>query len=110
MWPRCLPVRTPRLHRCPGRLPADDRATSGGIVHVLCKSVSWRDVPAEPIGCSGVTAWHRLRDWTEAGVCPQLHEALLAEPQDARLLDMNDVEVGRLSCPGPQRGLTPDFR
>ncbi|KOG48203.1 transposase, partial [Streptomyces virginiae] len=46
---------------------------------MLCKSVSWRDVPAEWIGCSGVTAWRRLRDWTEAGVWPRLHEALLTE-------------------------------
>jgi hypothetical protein len=38
-----------------------------------------RDVPAERTGCSGVTAWRRLRDWTEAGVWPQLHEVLLVE-------------------------------
>lgn len=27
-----------------------------------CRRVSWRDVPAERTGCSGVTAWRRLRD------------------------------------------------
>ena len=80
LWERVaplLPARAPRRHRYPGRLPADDRAALRGIVYVLCKSVSWRDVPAEQVGCSGVTAWRRLRDWTEAGVWPRLHEVLL---------------------------------
>ncbi|TXS21327.1 transposase [Streptomyces sp. adm13(2018)] len=63
-----LPPRPPRRHRYPGRLPADARAALRGIVYVLRKNVSWRDVPAERTGCSGVTAWRRLRDWTEAGV------------------------------------------
>jgi transposase len=44
----------------------------------LRTGVAWRDVPAETVGCSGVTAWRRLRDWTEAGVWPRLHAALMA--------------------------------
>ncbi|MFF8717531.1 IS5 family transposase [Streptomyces sp. NPDC015184] len=96
LWERVaplLPARPPRRHRYPGRLPADDRAALRGIVYVPCKSVSWRDVPAEQVGCSGVTAWRRLRDWTEAGVWPQLHEVLLAELRAAGLLDMDDAAV-----------------
>ncbi|WP_435851906.1 transposase [Streptomyces umbrinus] len=67
LWERVaplLPPRPPRRHRYPGRLPADDRAALRGIVYVLCKSVGWRDVPAEQVGCSGVTARRCLRDWT----------------------------------------------
>jgi transposase len=71
----------------------DDRAALRGIVYVLCKSVSWRDVPAEQVGCSGVTAWRRLRDWTQAGVWPQLHELLPAELRAAGLLEMNDAAI-----------------
>jgi transposase len=56
-----------------------------------------RDVPAEQVGCSGVTAWRHLRDWTEAGVWPRPHEVLLAEPRAAGLLDMDDAAVD-----GPQ--------
>ncbi|MFF3791787.1 IS5 family transposase [Streptomyces sp. NPDC001981] len=96
LWERVvplLPARPPRRHRLPGRLPADDRAALRGIVYVLCKGVSWRDVPAEQVGCSGVTAWRRLRDWTEAGVWPHLHEVLLAELRGAGLLDMDDAAV-----------------
>lgn len=47
--------------------------------YVLRTGVAWRDVPAETVGCSGATAWRRLRDWTEAGVRPRLHTALLTE-------------------------------
>jgi transposase len=68
LWERVaplLPPRPPRRHRYPGRLPADDRAALRGIVYVLRKGVSRRDVPAERIGCSGVTSWRRLRDWTK---------------------------------------------
>ncbi|WP_373294590.1 IS5 family transposase [Streptomyces albiflavescens] len=96
LWERVaplLPPRPPRRRRYPGRLPADDRAALRGIVYVLCKGVSWADVPTERIGCSGVTAWRRLRDWTEAGVWPRLHEVLLVELRKAGLLDMGDAAV-----------------
>ncbi|WP_442816999.1 transposase [Streptomyces sp. NBC_01334] len=54
LWERVaplLPARPPRRHRYPGRLPADDRAALRGIVYVLCKSVSWRDVPVDRLSC-----------------------------------------------------------
>ncbi|MER7813332.1 IS5 family transposase [Streptomyces sp900116325] len=98
-----LPARAPRRYRYPGRLPADDRAALRGIVYVLCKSVSWRDVPAEQVGCSGVTAWRRLRDWTEAGVWPRLQEVLLAELRATGLLDMDDAAIDARTS-GPSKG------
>ncbi|MEU3431470.1 nuclear transport factor 2 family protein [Streptomyces gardneri] len=36
------------------------------------------------MGCSGVTAWSRLREWTKAGVWPRLHVALLNELRRGR--------------------------
>lgn len=72
---------------------ADDRTALAGIVYVLRKGVSWADVPAERIGCSGVTSWRRLRDWTEAGVWARLHEVLLVELRRADLLDMDDCAI-----------------
>ncbi|MEU0446603.1 IS5 family transposase [Streptomyces tendae] len=69
LWERIaplIPARPPRRHRFPGRKPVDDRTALAGIVYVLCKGVSWADVPPERIGCSGITCWRRLRDWTEA--------------------------------------------
>jgi transposase len=55
----------------------------------VLRGVAWRDVPAETVGCSGVTAWRRLRDWTEVGVWPRLHAAL----RGAGLLDLDDCSV-----------------
>jgi transposase len=96
LWDRVaplLPPRPPRRRRYPGRLPADDRAALRGIVYVLRKGVSWADVPTERIGRSGVTAWRRLRDWTEAGVWPRLNEVLPADLREAGLLEMDDATV-----------------
>lgn len=70
-----------------------DRVALAGIIYVLRKGVAWRDVPSEVVGCSGVTAWRRLRDWTEAGVWPRLHEALLTELRAAGSLDMDDAAI-----------------
>ena len=64
-----------------------------GVLDVLRTGVAWRDVPAETVGCSGVMAWRRLRDWTEAGVWPRLHAALLTELRRAALLDLDDCSV-----------------
>ena len=66
-----LPARPGRRSRNAGRLPLDDRGALAGIVYVLKTGVSWREVPREVAGCSGVTCWRRLRDWTEAGVWPE---------------------------------------
>ncbi|WP_162257909.1 MULTISPECIES: IS5 family transposase [unclassified Kitasatospora] len=96
LWERIaplLPARPARRHRHPGRLPVSDRVALAGIVYVLRKGVAWRDVPIQVVGCSGVTAWRRLRDWTEAGVWLRLHEALLAELRAAGLLEMDDSAI-----------------
>jgi transposase len=63
-----------------------------GILFVLRTGVAWRDVPAETVGCSVVTAWRRLRD-TEAGVWPRLHAVLLAELRRADSSDLDDCSV-----------------
>lgn len=63
------------------------------MMYVLWTGVAWRDVTVETAGCSGVTAWRRLRDWTEAGVWPRLHAALLTELRRADWLDLDDCSV-----------------
>ncbi|WP_423247227.1 IS5 family transposase [Streptomyces pratisoli] len=90
-----LPHSPERRHRHPGRLRVPARAALAGIMYVLRTGVAWRDVPAEVVGCSGVTAWRRLRDWTEAaeGVWPRLHSALLTELRRADSLDLDDCAV-----------------
>ncbi|GAA2341195.1 hypothetical protein Scani_38270 [Streptomyces caniferus] len=96
LWHRIaplLPARPVLRHRHPGRLPVPDRVALAGIIYVLRKGVAWRDVRGEVVGRSGVTAWRRLRAWTEAGVWPRLHAALLTELRRADLLDLDDRAV-----------------
>ncbi len=40
-----------------------------------------------------MTCWRRLRDWTEAGVWPVLHELLLAELRADDRLDLDRCAV-----------------
>lgn len=104
-----LPAAPERRHRFPGRLRVPDRTALAAVLYVLRTGVAWRDVPAETVGCSGVTAWRRLRDWTEAGVWPRLHAVLLAELRRADLLDLDDCAVDgshvRALKGGPRRPL-----
>jgi transposase len=88
-----LPVRPPRRHRFPGRKPVYDRAALAGIVFVLKTGITWNQLPRELVGCSGVTCWRRVRDWTEAGVWPALHELLLAELRAEGRLDLDRCSV-----------------
>ncbi len=109
LWERIaplLPPRPARRSRFPGRTPIDDRVALGGVLFVLRTNVSWRDVPAETIGCSGITCWRRLREWTEAGVWPRLHALLLTELRAAHLLDMDDVAVDGSHVRALKGGLT----
>ena len=70
-----------------------DPAALAGIVFVLSTGLSWNSLPQE-LGCgSGVTCWRRLRDWTEAGVWPALHELLLAELRAAGELNLDRCAV-----------------
>ncbi len=73
-----LPV-TRRRYRYPGRKRLEDRAALNGILFVLHTGIAWRDLPTEFGYGSGVTCWRRLREWQQAGVWEQLHQAVLAK-------------------------------
>ena len=96
LWERMVPLLPPRRSRRnhnPGRLPVPNRVALAGIVCVLRRGGAWRDVPAQVVGCSEVTSWRRLRDWTEASVRPRLHAALLSESRAWGLLAMDDTAI-----------------
>jgi transposase len=46
--------------------------------------ITWNQLPTALVGCSGVTCWRRLREWTEAGLWPSLQEQPLAQPRARR--------------------------
>jgi len=78
LWKEIQPLLPPEAPKPKGGRPrVSDRACLTGIVYVLRTGMPWRFVPQE-LGCgSGVTCWRRLRDWTEWGVWPRIHEKLL---------------------------------
>ena len=76
-----------------GRKRADDRQIINGILFVLTTGCRWRDVPRR-YGAP-VTAWRRLRRWSEEGVWDTIVEVLRdAAFQRGRLsLDLDVVSV-----------------
>lgn len=96
-------------------MPVDDRAALAGIVFVLKTGISWRELPREVFGCSGVTCWRRLRDWTEAGVFDAVHKLLLDQLRAPDQLDLDIAVVdgshvralkgGNRRAPRPSIGL-----
>lgn len=113
LWARIAPILPPppqRRNQHPGRRRTDDRTALAGILFVLRTGAAWRDVPRQETGCSGVTAWRRLRDWTEAGVWPRLHAAILAELRKAGLLEMDDCAIDGSHVRSLKGELTPDYR
>ena len=83
-----------------GRPRVPDRVAFNAIVFVLVTGIAWRFVPRE-LGCSGVTAWRRLRDWQQAGVWERLHAALLDQLNAAGAIDWSASVVDGV---GPVRG------
>jgi transposase len=67
LWAVLEPLLPARVSLRIGRPLIDDRMAFTAIRFVLVTGVPWRLLPRE-FGCSGVTAWRRLRDWQAAGV------------------------------------------
>ena len=89
LWARIGPLLPviPRRADHPGRRRLADRKVLSGILFVLYTGIPWEFLPQELGFGSGMTCWRRLRDWHEAGVWQQLHEALLAELNAVGALD-----------------------
>src|SRR5512135_783304 len=95
LWARIEPLlpAVPRRADHPGRKRLDDRKVLCGILFVLYTGIPWEFLPQELGFGSGMTCWRRLRDWHEAGVWQQLHEALLAELNAAGALDWSGAVI-----------------
>ena len=72
-----IPPQPPAVHGRTGRPRCDDRAAIEGIAFVLTTGTGWARLPQE-LGCgSGWTCWRRLREWQDAGVWDDVHQAVL---------------------------------
>jgi transposase len=99
--PLIPPVKVPARQ---GRRPVSDRVAFNAIVFVLVTGIAWRHLPRE-LGCSGVTAWRRLRDWQAAGVWERLHAALLERLNAAGAIDWSTAVADASHIRALQGGL-----
>jgi transposase len=110
LWEVLGPLLPKRPARRIGRPRVEDRVAFTAILFVLVTGLPWRFVPAE-IGCSGVTAWRRLRDWQATGVWTRLHHELLRRLNAAGRLDWSvgvvDGSHIRALRGGPLTGPSP---
>jgi transposase len=109
-WAVLEPLLPERVSQRIGRPRVDDRIAFTAILFVLVTGVPWRVLPRE-IGCSGVTAWRRLRDWQAAGVWDRLHRELLRRLNALGRLDWSAGVVDgshiRALRGGPLTGRSP---
>jgi transposase len=99
-----LPRPKPRRFRYPGRKPLAPRKVLTGILFILKTGISWEDLPAE-MGCGcGKTCKTYLRRWYRRGLWQRLQVVLLAELDEAHLIDWERAAVDSASCKAPCGG------
>jgi len=111
LWDRIEPLLPPEPPKPAGGRPrVPDRAALTGIVFVLRTGIQWRMLPLE-MGCgSGVTCWRRMRDWTEAGVWPNLHRYILDELGAEGAIDWSRAAIDGSSVPAKKGARTKSVR
>jgi len=78
LWNECEPLLPPHAPQPKGgRPPVPDRLCLRGLLFILRSGMAYALLPTDVFGVSGVTCWRRLRDWTRAGVWPELHRRIL---------------------------------
>jgi transposase len=102
-----LPPPPPRTSKG-GRPPADNRSALRGILFVARTGIPWQMLPREAFGVSGSSCWRRLRDWTTAGIWPQLHKRLLNRLGKAGGVGLERVVVDSQSVRALKGARTPD--
>ena len=100
-----LPARRPDPRGGAPRVP--DRPCLEGVVYVLRTGCQWKMLPKGDRWPSGVTCWRRFREWTAAGVWPQLHRRLLNVLGAAGAVDLGTAVVDSASVRAKKGARTP---
>ncbi|WP_082089377.1 transposase [Methanosarcina horonobensis] len=74
-----------------GRKRVNDRQIINGILYVLVTGCQWRDMPKQ-YG-SYVTAWRRLKRWSEEGVWDMIFDSLKDDPYRNGQLSLGIVAI-----------------
>ncbi|MDP4228164.1 MAG: transposase [Bacteroidota bacterium] len=74
-----------------GRKRVNDRQTINGILYVLVTGCQWRDMPKQ-YG-SYVTAWRRLKRWSEEGVWDTIFDSLKVSSYQKEKLSLGIVAI-----------------
>ena len=74
-----------------GRKRANDRKTINGVLYVLITGCTWNDMPKR-YG-SGVTAWRRLKRWSEDGTWERIHNAILHTAYENGIVSLDVVSI-----------------
>jgi len=90
-----------------GRPPVDDRRCLRALIFILRSGMAYSLLPAEVFGVSGVTVWRRLRDWTRAGVWPELYRRILNRLGKLGAVDLSKAVVDSQAARAAFGGRTP---
>ncbi len=98
LWELIEPVLPPdKPPRSMGRPAVPNRKALTGILFVLRTGIPWEYLPQE-MGCgSGMTCWRRLRSWQESGIWQEVLETLLAQLNEADIIDWSRTVVDSAS-------------
>jgi transposase len=108
VWEVAEPLLPVRPAQPTGRPRVSDRVAFNAIVFVLLTGIAWRHVPQE-LGCSGVTAWRRLRDWQQDGVRARLVARGYGSERRAAQRPTRDVRRRRLGRASRQGYASPGW-
>lgn len=107
LWAEIEPLLPPPSRAETGRPPVDNKSALRGIIFVLRFGVPWQAVPTDAFGVSGSSCWRRFREWTEAGIWPELHRRLLNRLGKQGGIDLQYVVVDSQSVRAVKGGSIP---
>jgi transposase len=107
LWDEIEPLLPPPSRAETGRPPVDNKRALRGIIFVLRFGVPWQAVPTDAFGVSGSSCWRRFREWTAAGVWPEVHRRLLNRLGKEGGIDLQHAVVDSQSVRAVKGGRTP---